>query len=153
MLCTFSQENITKLKSVSHCHFFLSSPEFHVLSTTLEGQKITSVEIGVLQKAQSFWLCLFYFAIFHLWRCQASPMQKWKGPHPAHSTWVTHSTFSSGYQLTKSQLVVAHRWQEWDTKWGIEASLCTEFLFLHACLEQGILQMLQCGCSLQSLGM
>lgn len=106
----------------------------------LEGQKTTSVETGVFQKAQRFWLCLFHFVIFHLWRCQVSPMQKWKGTHPASVvTCVAHNTFSSQYQLTKSQLVVACRWQVWDTKWRTEGQFM-HFLFLHVCLEQGILQ-------------
>lgn len=47
--------SITEIHKPLPLLFFTTpSSEFHVLSTTLEGQKTTSVEIGVLQKAQSF---------------------------------------------------------------------------------------------------
>lgn len=95
---------------------------------------------------------LFHLGIFHLWRCQVSPMPKRKGTHPASTvTWVAHNTFPSPYKRTKSQTVAAHRYWVWNTKWRIEGQ-CRHFLFLHACWEQDILQTLQCRCSLQSLG-
>ena len=107
--------------------FMTPWPMFHVSNATLERQDINSVKTQAFFKKRRVSDCvLFHFGVFHLWRCQVSPIQKIEGNSSSRrGHWGCPQYFPSQYKLTKCQLVVAHAWQVKDKSEILRTSLGT----------------------------